>query len=490
MVGRGRLGLGSLVAALGLALAMTGCGGDDDGAENAGGGGGTGGVAGSGGSAGAAGTGGGETGGSGGSAGAAGTGAGGSAGSGESLTFIVVQANVEETTPLAGATVAFDAPGGERTEEVTAADGTVTFDSVDWSEGTATVTAHLDGYDMVSMIGMDPDAIADMELVDDAMPLYLVDLDPEVTEPDMVHVTGTFSGLTDPANGVLVRALGAGATETWAGTGTDTYEMDVPQGTAFSLFANEWKEGILPTSDGYYVDLYRAMVQDFPAIDEATATLDLDLEAHEITSMTAEGAIVLPSRADSPLRGDSTWSNLWVLAPGNQVIGFASLMQRSEDFNQWNVSLEWCEVIPADDAISYYRVYNTGTGEISFALEDGYPVAGELEPPILDVPRWTSPSAFVFAHPIGDPLEWEVFDDLSEDGMVGLNLAVEDQVVWRVGVPTDVTRVTLPEVPSSAVASNLLGTSGLQLQLLAGITDAQKTSWRRLTYSRAIAIAQ
>ena len=65
-------------------------------------------------------------------------------GGGESITFIVVEwsTDSEDWVPMEGATVAFDAPGGERTETVSGADGKVTFEGVDWSLGTAAATAH------------------------------------------------------------------------------------------------------------------------------------------------------------------------------------------------------------------------------------------------------------------------------------------------------------------------------------------------------------
>ena len=75
--------------------------------------------------------------------GAGGAGAGGAGG--ESVTFIVVESLLGEPTapPVEGAMVAFDAPGGERVEQSSGADGKVTFTGVDWSKGKAAVSAYL-----------------------------------------------------------------------------------------------------------------------------------------------------------------------------------------------------------------------------------------------------------------------------------------------------------------------------------------------------------
>src|SRR5438876_835470 len=65
------------------------------------------------------------------------------AASGESLTILIVKAIPPPgvTAALPNANVVFDKPGGERVEAQADADGLVTIEGIDWSKGSAALTA-------------------------------------------------------------------------------------------------------------------------------------------------------------------------------------------------------------------------------------------------------------------------------------------------------------------------------------------------------------
>ncbi|HUT78715.1 MAG TPA: hypothetical protein VM285_13555, partial [Polyangia bacterium] len=128
-------------------------------------------------------------------------------GDGESLSFVVMEWSLDEDTwvPLEGATVAFDAPGGERTEAVSGADGTVTFEGIDWSLGTAAATAHAEGYVLASVVDVEPSVVGQLFSVDGAVALLVNEL---TTAPETVSVSGTATGLLDTAHDLVVNVVG------------------------------------------------------------------------------------------------------------------------------------------------------------------------------------------------------------------------------------------------------------------------------------------
>ena len=113
-------------------------------------------------------------------------------GGGESIIVVEWSTDSEDWVPMEGATVAFDAPGGERTETVSGADGKVTFEGVDWTLGTAAATAHQPDYALGSVVNIDPSNLAGIFTIDDVIALRTMLIETETPEMRTI-TTSSFS---------------------------------------------------------------------------------------------------------------------------------------------------------------------------------------------------------------------------------------------------------------------------------------------------------
>jgi len=416
----------------------------------------------------------------------AGVDAGEDATTGPSLTFQIVTFSSEDGTdiPLPGATGAFDAPGGQRTEQVADAEGWVTFTGIDWSLGSAAFTAHHEGYDIVSLVNLDETVTP--EPGDGPIRVGLATMTP-APDPDMTTVTGSATGLVDAAAHDLILFPFRAAAEYGAGAGTAPYEYLVETDAPYTLVGIESVDGALPSGTGYFVDIYRAMILEHDPITAATAQEDLDLAAHEVTPLTAQGQMVLPTRADSPLR--TGWPNVWVMDWESSFwhnTGWAELIDFSADGNAFDVDYIWVEPPLLEAPVTFCRVYNQGTLDMSIVLKLGYPEAGALDPPLLDVPRWVIPASPITIHPLHAAMEWELFDD--DILLVTMEVYRGDQIVWRVFAEENALSLTIPLPPSSVDVDDHLGHQTLTGKILVGELDESDTYWQRLAVTGTAAL--
>jgi len=184
---------------------------------------------------------------------------------GASVTFIVVDSALgwgePNSPPLGGATVAFDPPGAGRVEQVTGADGKVTFTGIDWSKGKAAATAFLDGYALWSGVNLDEARLAKATRVDDAVALPLF----AAAAPETVTVKGTLTGLMDAAHSVFVNVVNTNAGTEWIGPSAGTFTVSVPKGAPFMLQAAERSQAYLPSGQGEDMPIFQVLEQSVGA---------------------------------------------------------------------------------------------------------------------------------------------------------------------------------------------------------------------------------
>jgi len=376
----------------------------------------------------------------------------------EPLIFLVQEWSTQDGTyvPLADVAVAYDAQSGVRTESTTGTDGLATFDVIDPTLGESAATFYKTGYVALSFVHLTYEKYLDV-LVDGKVPVYLSPLTPP--QADMVTVTGDATGLVAPATHPLVifphRALGTA----YSGNGNASYSFTVEQDAPFSIVAIEAEDGYLPSNRGYWVDIHKAMVAEHDPISASSAVYDLDFDMWEITPQTVDGSIILPTRADSPLRGG--WGLVFVKSntSGDDCLtGWAESIERTADGNRFDVSYIWVEPPLLEGVYTYHLVYDTTTNELSMSNPRGYPEGGVLAVPLLDTPEWITPADPLTPHLITETFEWEWFDDVSESSIV---LSRNQTSMWYVIGGQNSTSVTIPELPTGITAAQLLGNTSV-----------------------------
>ncbi len=393
----------------------------------------------------------------------AGVDAGPDAATGDSLEFIVLDGTdpaVSDASALrlAGAVVAFDLPGGERVERTSGADGHVTIHGIDWTLGEAAMTVYKDNYAMFSVVGIDADTMVAssnpyIHEVEGVPALYLMLLALPVL-PELT-VTGTATQLVDPAHDYMVFTARSTATTYWNGAGTDDFSIVAPENEPFTLIGIENTEVMLPSGQGTDYTVHRAMELNVEPTAGPTLAVELDFQADELPVHTADASMVLPTRADSPLR-DGMGYFFVGYKDGFYSIGWGSPIDISVDGNRFEGQISWIEPTLVEDPFQFFMVQHGSTGARSVAIEPGYPQGIAVDPPLYDVPKWVTPSDPMSYYPLHDPMQWELFNNCP---VVVLTVQRSGFTVWRVRAQANATTMTVPQPPSTVNVNSFLGPS-------------------------------
>jgi len=406
------------------------------------------------------------------------------AATGDSVTFVVLTYSDADATyiPTAGANVAFDAPGGERTEVDTGADGKATFGGIDWTTGEAAVTVHLFGHAMISVVHLDPDRLS--AWVDDNgdYPMELESLIPP-TPPDTVTVSGTATGLASTAHQYGVYAADTlVTTDAWAGIGTQGYSIEAPSGEPFILRAVEYDYSELPSGQGYDRPIYQWMNMDYGPITADAVDVELDFTAHAMTTHTADVSMVMPPRADSPIRtGDIPYC---YFCSSNSLYcqGWPTYVDVVDGQNRVDISFLWVEPAYVQGPFWFCYVRAT-TGEMAQTRVPGTPVQ-DAQATLMDPPTWVTPADPLVAHPLHAPMEWEWREDVTESAVVvrrgGTN-------VWYVRGGANATTLTVPAAPSAVDETQIIGSSPTAM-VTGGTMDDDGSVFARYAQSLATQI--
>jgi hypothetical protein len=346
-----------------------------------------------------------------------------------------------------GALVVLDAPGGERVEMTTDASGEVTFTGLDWSLGTADVTAYRDGYALYSRT----DVTEGEEVT-----LFLFELEP----PELVTVSGTAAGMVDEGHFLAVSEVMFGG-RYHQQIGAD-WSLLVPSGAAYTLVALEFSMGDETVSTrGISQQFHRWLVSEQDAVT-ADATVDLDFSTSTVTPSTASGSFDLPSREDSPLRINTRpYVQVQSLLSGfTATFGFPTLIDVTEDGNTAEYDLEWIEPLDEEDVITVYSVGRSSMH--NWVLVPGYPTAGAQELGMLDVITPVVPENLGRSHNLHDTFQWELND---EDVQAKIDVVVDGDSVWIIEAPLNATTLTVPAAPSTVDEGSLLAGESLDVCL-------------------------
>lgn len=385
-------------------------------------------------------------------------------------------ADPEMQLTVEGATVALDAPSGERFEQVTSDNGRVTFENIDWSAGQTSITVYKNGYMMLSILDIDTSN------TDQGLPVYLPKMASD--QPESVTISGTITGMTDPAHMLVVNVLNAPVATEWQGNGSQTFTVTVPRGQRFTLQALEITAENLPSGQGYAITVYKVMHRDFEPVDANTGGVALNLPLHQVPTYTADTWVLLPQRADSPLRTGS--AACWVFdSRSSYSIGWAAHVDISADGNQFDATLLWTQPTWSQSVETVCQVSDSGEMGASVVYVEGYPQPGELET-LLDLPRWVAPSNPGVPHPISENLEWELFDT---PDYTRLYVTRDGRAIWTVIGGHGSTSLSIPALPSSVASADFLGSAPLPAYLQVACVDEDYTRIERLAQAQMILLA-
>ncbi|MFH2010948.1 MAG: hypothetical protein ABI333_30390 [bacterium] len=382
---------------------------------------------------------------------------------------------------LEGATVTVDLPGGERVEHTTGADGRVTIEGIDWSVGTANIQAHFPDKTLATLLANDATSVAEAVAGSDEgdLEIWLADIEPEAQVPTFVDVSGSATGFVDPAHDYLVHAVGVLAGERWIGPCSDDYLLSVEAGAAFTLLALEHKINWVNNGLGYQLDLYRLMQLDVDPLLDAT-TIDLDLEAHEISLLTVDASVIRDFRADSSLNALPLIVKSFA-ANALHAVGWASYSNPNAAGDFFDVTHRWTEQAGIDSPYTLYQLIQGSFEQYSIMQLPGYPQGGVIQG-LLDVPEWITPSNVSMAHPLHSPMEFELFNDVPIKQLLLLrNDGSTYAPVQVVFVHSRDRRVsfTIPAPPSTVDTAQLYGASALMGQLTVGHLAADRRWFER-----------
>jgi hypothetical protein len=359
------------------------------------------------------------------------------------LTILVTALDpaTEDGVPTAGVTVAADLPGGGRVEQTTGSDGRTTFEELDWAAGTAAATGWLDGYGLVSRVGITEED-GEIEL---SLGLPLAD------DPERVELTGVAQNMADAEHHSLIVSGTTDGESFWSDAPGPDWSIQVAPGEPFTLVAVEFAPEPAPCVGCLSMPISGWVVQEQAALS-APATADLDFGTPaSATSVT--GTFQTVTRGDSPLRtpeyGYVSVFDLESMA----IVGTINTTTLGSG-GVISFDMEYVEVPAVTRPLTSFRVMGTGDW-VSGVLLEGYPTAGTQEFQFLDTPRMIAPATPSARHALHDPLEWELFDSAVTPV---LYLTDDELVVWRIRGPEDATTMSVPEAPADADLEALLGT--------------------------------
>jgi hypothetical protein len=369
--------------------------------------------------------------------------------------------------PFQGATVAAELPGGETREVTTGSDGKATFTGVDWSLGTAAVTAWAPG--------MRPWSYSGIGAQDTDLPTWLHPL----AAPPKATVSGTAQNLPDVSQGELDVSASNGLSSST--TSTSSFSLDVQTGVDFSLLGVAWVSSSMTGRD------WTVTVGGWARVDHAAitadATIDLDF-ATPVTAVGFSGTLVLPTKADDRFRTRSIGTgNVWTLESGG-AFSLGGIFQSTVagDGNSLGYAGEYVQFAGATIMTTYQLVVESSlqpdTWRGSSVIQRGYPEDGAQITGFLTEPLITTDVSNPV--PLHSPIAWTMPDGATQ---AVLTVYKDGAPVWYVWSLPGAGTLTLPGLPTAVDANDLLGGGALKGRITA-VADIDPTTnvWRRSAY--------
>jgi hypothetical protein len=364
--------------------------------------------------------------------------------------------------PVPGATVALDAPGGARLEDVSGLDGRATFTGLDFSRGTAGVTVHVVGHQLQSVLGI-ADASAEVLVLMGSSPIAgysTVSVTGQALNVDHAYVTyGLSVGALAPSG--IGYASSAGA--------SGQYSLVVPANEPFALvaFAVHYKD--LPSGRGFSADLFTSTILPNQLV-EASSVIDVDL-ANAAETKSATGRVAVPQLAwcnGIRFNGIAAVSVLSDVEDTGASIGRPASVEFDETRAGFDYEVRWVEPDGVRTPVTAFGVGNADYGSIVY--QHGFPPSGPQDLKFLDCP---GPLASDNAG-LRSTFTWTLHD---EPGMLRLYLQRAGQgTTWCLDFPSSFRSVTLPALPSTVDAMELFG-AGTQVAVLLEVDRSSPTTY-------------
>lgn len=370
--------------------------------------------------------------------------------------------------PGAGATVAVDLPNGQRVEKTADASGKVELSDVDWSSGTAAVTAYVKGHQLTTLFGI--------RQADGPQTLYLLGPKP----PQTAKVTVT------PKNAAAgVNWFGAFASsQGWSCEGAvGAKALDVEQGKPFTVLGlhGTWPSAM--TRELLVQNMAWAKV-DQPGVTQPTS-IDVDF-ASKLTPTQIKGTILLPTTG---LVGTASRPRFWTRQRGNSIglgLPTKTTMKSASEFTYD------AEVVKLVDETGVYTDYYAEVGEDwygSYITVEGYPKDGAtVGPNFVPVPELQAPASFTTPAKWSSTIRWKAVADvvpvveiskIAALPCLAIGSPVATGLPWVLVGTKGASELTLPQPPSTVTASDMPEIfSGAQARVcFAADLDDKTRSW-------------
>jgi hypothetical protein len=366
------------------------------------------------------------------------------------VTVMTLPIDSSEPTPLEGATVAVDLPNGTRTEWVTDAAGKVTIPNAGAAGTTVVLVAHKPGYSVKSLEGP----------LSASARLSLYELD-AMAAPS-VTVSGIALSMTGKQNTLTVQATTSYALSQQPG---NAFSLTVPPSLPFSLAGLEYT-GCTPSCGRCVCQTFLGWTRtDHEAIDTDTV-VDLDF-GQSLASVQTTGTVELPAREESRLR---TVARLYIRVHSfteRLQHGFPLSTEPTPDGNHFSYVAEHVPWDGAADTYTSYELVDYAGGAQSILRVPGLPRPDASVSGFIDVPDFTSPTDKNIH--LLEPIEWEPL----ETTYTQLVIVRGGLPVWMAAVAGG-SRLKLPQPPSSADVTELLGNEPLDAEIWMSV-DSEPT---------------
>jgi len=376
-----------------------------------------------------------------------------------------------DPAPAEGALVTFDKPGGERVELTTGADGTVVFDAIDWTLGTAAATASMDGHGMATHVGITE--------ADGAITLRI-----RVEPLETVTLSGTVTNMADESHELVATpAFGCGGMD-YQGPGPG-YAVEVPAGLPFTLAGSEHSWTSLPSGQGWDFTDYNRFTHEMDPIAGDT-TYDVTFEGDGgVETTEVSGSFDFSTTEGTPISGTEGWGvvytatacdyyPVWKPVYGwvGMVVGWMSHTDINADGTAFDYTIEYVEPPSLDQYFTWYNVQSPSSAGFTEFREAGLPTPGSHPIDLLDVPVLPSSNPAAPIELNGAPFTWESGETDARPELV----MFVGEYTWIIDGPVGATSLAVPAPPEGAALTVDIEAFSFYLGNLTLLRDAEDST--------------
>ena len=303
-----------------------------------------------------------------------------------------------DRTPVPDVLVAWIAPGGERVEVTTDANGRVELHGVDWSKGNGTAIGLKAGYNVSGAVitpGYADDPYVDLNDDGDVLMNF-----PLLDDPSDIDVNGRAVGMLNEDHNLIIAAAAPGGSV--SALRGPAFTLSVPAGTAFDWAACEWAaRGQFVPGEIHNTFHQWAMGSSPGGADDYA--LDVDFGTASISPSALEGTfpIFASDRTDLDETGYAR-VNVYARSEAELVGYTGSVTDSAIASGIASYRVEWIAPEWATSPVTEFELRTQSEGSI--ARLSGFPTAGSQDIALPIPSTWSGPTNV--AHPIDEPLSW------------------------------------------------------------------------------------